>query len=498
MRFVPGDKLGPYEVTTQIGVGGMGEVYRAHDSRLNRDVAIKVSNEQFSDRFEREARAVAALNHPNICTLFDVGPNYLVMEYVEGETLSGPMPLDEALRVARQIADALDDAHAKGIVHRDLKPGNIKIKPDGTIKVLDLGLAKMGRTPAAPSTDSPTISLAATQAGMILGTAAYMSPEQARGKAVDKRTDIWAFGVVLYELLTGEQLFKGEDLTDTLAAVVRKDPDWERVPVEVRRLLKACLEKDPRQRLRDVADVWRLLDEPAKAALPVAGRSRSGLAVLSGIAAAVFALIAGVLALVHFRETVPAPTAVRFEIAAPERNVLAAFPPAVSPDGRTVAFVTRGDDGQDRVWLRSIDSLEPRVVRGTEGVRLPGPFWSPDSRFIGFFAGQLLRRADVSGGPALTIGDVAGLGGTGGGTWGTDGVILVGSPGGVFRVSDAGGPAEPVTKSEGPANAHAFPQFLPDGRRFLFLSTTSAAAGTVRLASLDGRINEPLVEGVSG
>src|SRR5687767_3366307 len=305
MPLSAGTRLGPYEILEIIASGGMGEVYRATDTGLHREVAVKVSGERFSDRFEREARAVASLNHPNICTLHDVGPNYLVMELVEGETLAqrikrGVLPLDEALAIARQIADALEAAHEKGIVHRDLKPGNIKIKPDGTIKVLDFGLAKMGGTPAAPSTDSPTISLAATQAGMILGTAAYMSPEQARGKAVDKRTDIWAFGVVLYELLTGEQLFKGEDLTDTLAAVVRKDPDWERVPVEVRRLLKACLEKDPRQRLRDVADVWRLLDEPAKAALPVAGRSRSGLAVLSGIAAAVFALIAGVLALVHF------------------------------------------------------------------------------------------------------------------------------------------------------------------------------------------------------
>jgi eukaryotic-like serine/threonine-protein kinase len=256
-----GTQLGPYQIVSAIGKGGMGEVYRAIDSRLDREVAIKVSDERFSERLEREVRAVAALNHPNICTLYDVGPNFLVMEYVEGENLKGPLPLDETLRIARQIADALDEAHSKGIVHRDLKPGNIKIKPDGTVKVLDFGLAKLGGTPAAPSEDSPTISIPATQAGVILGTAAYMSPEQARGKQVDKRTDIWAFGVVLYEILTGERLFEGEDVTDTLAAVIRKEPVWERVPVEVRRLLKACLEKDPKRRLRDLADAWRLLDE---------------------------------------------------------------------------------------------------------------------------------------------------------------------------------------------------------------------------------------------
>jgi Tol biopolymer transport system component/predicted Ser/Thr protein kinase len=495
MSFAAGDKLGPYQVTSRIGVGGMGEVYRAHDSRLNREVAIKVSAEQFSDRFEREARAVAALNHPNICTLYDVGPDYLVMEYVEGENLKGPLPLDEALRIARQIADALEEAHAKGVVHRDLKPGNIKVRPDGTIKVLDFGLAKMGGTPAVPSQDSPTISIAATQAGVILGTAAYMSPEQARGKAVDKRTDIWAFGVVLYEMLTGEQLFQGEDLTDTLAAVVRKEPDWERVPIEVRRLLKACLEKDPKRRLRDIADAWRLLDEAPASTTGSTSVSQSRMRLVTGAAAAGFAVIAGVLAFVHFRETPPIPATVRFEISAPEKTVLAAFPPAVSPDGRSVAFVARGEDGQDRIWIRSIDSLEPRMLRGTEGVRLPGAFWSPDSRFLGFFAAGLLKKIDASGGPPLTLGDVGGVAAAAGGSWSADGVILVGSPQGVYRISQAGGAAELVTKSEtNPTSPHAFPHFLPDGRHFLFLATVS---GSVHLGSLDGQVRERLVEGVS-
>ena len=235
----PGTRLGPYEILALIGAGGMGEVYRAGDPRLGRDVAIKVSAAQFTERFEREARAVAALNHPNICTLHDVGPNYLVMEYVEGESPKGPLPLEEALRIARQIVDALEAAHEKGIVHRDLKPDNIKIKPDGTVKVLDFGLAKQtSSTPESAASNSPTLSMAATQAGIILGTAAYMAPEQARGKPADKRADIWAFGVVLYEMVTGERLFQGEDVTETLASVVKEQPALDNVPIQIRGLLK--------------------------------------------------------------------------------------------------------------------------------------------------------------------------------------------------------------------------------------------------------------------
>jgi Tol biopolymer transport system component len=472
----------------------MGEVYRAHDARLNREVAIKVSSEQFTDRFEREARAVAALNHPNICTLYDVGPNYLVMEYVEGETLRGPLPLDEALRIARQITTALDEAHAKGIVHRDLKPGNVKIRPDGTIKVLDFGLAKMGGTPTVPSQDSPTISLAATQAGMILGTAAYMSPEQARGKPVDKRTDIWAFGAVLYELLTGEQLFQGEDLADTLAAVVRKEPDWNRVPFEIRRLLKACLEKDPSRRLRDIADVWRLLDEPSVETTRAAG-SRSKLPLAMGLVAAGFAIATAAIAFVHFRETPPVPVAGRFEIGAPEKTELAAFPPVVSPDGKSLAFVARSEDDQVRIWIRPFDSLQPRMLRGTDGVRLPGPFWSPDSRFLGFFVGGVLKKIDVDGGPPVSIADLSEINPGAGGAWSREGVILVGTPQGVYRTSQSGGAAERVTRPDKPSDVpHGLPQFLPDGRHFLYLSSPLRS---VFLSSLDGGLNERLAEGVS-
>src|SRR5271154_1971325 len=239
MPLSVGERLGPYELIEPIGAGGVGVVYKARDTRLDRIVAIKISNEQFTERFEQEARAVAALNHPNICTLHDVGPNYLVMEYIEGESPKGPLALEEALRIAHQIADALEAAHEKGIVHRDLKPGNIKITPGGTVKVLDFGLAKQTGlvtksrdSDGAVTPNSPTFTMGMTEAGMILGTAAYMSPEQARGKPVDKRADIWAFGVVFYELLTGKRLFQGEDLTETLASVVKADLDWSRLPAE--------------------------------------------------------------------------------------------------------------------------------------------------------------------------------------------------------------------------------------------------------------------------
>src|SRR6202521_5296293 len=277
MPLSAGTKLGPYEILAPIGAGGMGEVYKARDPRVNRDVAIKVSAARFTERFGREARAIAALNHPNICTLYDVGPNYLVMEYVEGESPKGPMPLDDALRIAAQIRDALEAAHDKGIVHRDVKPANIKIRPDGTVKVLDFGLATALPEPSTAEEHSilSTEAMPLTQAGMVLGTPAYMAPEQASGKPLDKRADIWAFGVVLYELLTGRHLFKGEDVGEILAAVIKEEPNLEAVPSSVHRLLRLCLQKDPRQRLHDIADAWLLLEDVGQAhGLSTTGHAR--------------------------------------------------------------------------------------------------------------------------------------------------------------------------------------------------------------------------------
>src|SRR5437879_4958075 len=274
MSLATGTRLGPYEILALIGAGGMGEVYKARDTRLDRTVAVKICAEQFSERFEREAHAIAALNHPNICTLYDVGPNYLVMEYIDGATLAGPIPLAELLPIARQIAEALEAAHEKGIVHRDLKPANIKLTADGKVKVLDFGLAKAfdNDTRSSDPANSPTLTISATRAGMILGTAGYMSPEQARGVTVDKRADIWAYGVVLYEMLTGHEMFSGETVSDTLAAVLRADFDWSLLPADtpaaIRRLMRRCLERDRKKRLHDIGDALVETDE-ALAGAPV-------------------------------------------------------------------------------------------------------------------------------------------------------------------------------------------------------------------------------------
>jgi Tol biopolymer transport system component len=505
MPLSAGDKLGPYEILAPIGAGGMGEVYRARDTKLERDVAIKVLPEALAQdserlaRFEREAKVLAALNHPNIAQIYGVAESgsarALVMELVPGESPKGPLPLETALNYAKQIADALEAAHDKGIIHRDLKPANIMITPAGVVKVLDFGLAALPNRDreGADSVNSPTLTISPTRAGMILGTAGYMSPEQARGKLVDKRADIWAFGVVLFEMLTGQRLFEGETVSDTLAAVLKEEPDWMRVPAKVRRLLQACLQKDPKQRLQAIGD-WKLMlmeDAPIAAA-----PSRSRLGIAGWVAAGIFALVAAALAFVHFREKPPVAELSRFQIPMPA-NLNFPGPTAaaeVSPDGRKLAFPAAGADGKAHMWIRSFDSLDARLLPGTELAGAPAPFlWSSDSRFIAFLSSDhKLKKVDISGGPAQTLCEAATVGG---GSWSPDGTILFGSfaAGVVMRVSAAGGTPTALTALD-PARQernHAFPKLLPDGRHFLYFraSSTPGASG-IYVGSIDAKPSE--------
>ncbi len=494
MPLSPGDKLGPYEILAPIGAGGMGEVYRARDPRLNRDVAIKVSAAQFTERFEREAKAIAALNHPNICQIYDVGPNYLVMEFIEGESPKGPMPLDEALRIARQIAEALEAAHDKGITHRDLKPGNIKIKPDGPegsrVKVLDFGLAKLNRDrEGADPENSPTLTMGMTQAGMILGTAAYMAPEQARGKeSVDKRADIWAFGVVLYELLTGKRLFQGDDIAHTLAAVIMQEPDLSAAPAEVRPLLKRCLEKDPKKRLRDIGDMELLLNVEQAFGLPM--RAEGPLHTKAWLAvSAVLLLALAAVSFIHFRETPPPEQTLRYTIAAPEGSAVHSF--AISSDGRYLA-IAAAVNGKRQLWLRAMDALQSQPMPFTEDATFP--FWSPDSRYIGFFAQGKLKKVAAGGGPAQSLCDAAN---GRGGSWNRDDVIVF-SPdtsGSIQRVPAGGGVPADVNKTKG---ALYYPVFLPDGRHFLYEARGVGEKSGIYVGSLDGKENRRVLADISG
>ena len=471
MPLSAGDRLGPYEILEPIGAGGMGVVYKARDTRLDRIVAIKISNEQFTERFEQEARAVAALNHPNICTLHDVGPNYLVMEYIEGESPAGPMPLDEALRIAHQIADALEAAHERGITHRDLKPGNIKVKPDGTVKVLDFGLAKVAATVSGSGERSPTFTIGMTQAGMILGTASYMAPEQARGKATDKRADIFAFGVVLHELTTGHRLFGGEDAGEMLAKVIRDEPDLSDAPPSIHRLLAECLQKDPRKRLRDIGDVWRLLDAvPAGGSValpngaPPAVRSQRDKWLWPAVAALLL-LSTAALSFVHFREKAPVSLPMRFEIVPPPKTTLTTF--ALSPDGRKLVFNARSSDGRSALWLRLMDSLEAHELPGTQGANLD-PAWSPDSQWIAFLAEGNLKKIDVAGGTPQTLAPYSNP--ATGISWSRQDLILYSSTGVINRVPASGGETSAVTAldSQHGEAGQGRPFFLPDGKHFLY------------------------------
>jgi eukaryotic-like serine/threonine-protein kinase len=468
-----------YRVTSKLGEGGMGEVWRGTDTKLNRTVAIKVLPDSLAAvpdrmaRFRREAQVLASLNHPNIATIYGVEEGALVMELVEGVPLAGPAPEETALPIIHQLIDALEYAHEKGIIHRDLKPANIKITPEGRVKVLDFGLAKAITGDAAPAGDpvaSPTLTMQATMAGVIMGTAAYMAPEQARAQNVDKRADIWAFGVVLYELLTGRKLFDGPTVSDTLAGVLRQNLDFREAPIRFHRLLRRCLERDARKRLRDIGDARAELEEPVPAA-PV--RSATAVRRLPWIVTAVLAVAAAGLSAIHFREAPSVLLPVRFTVPPPEKG---SFGPwlSFSPDGQYLAFTGSSEDGVSRLWLRSMASLQSRPLPGTEGTVTA--FWSPDSRFIAFQTAGKLKKMDISGGPPQTLCDATGV--LLGGSWNRDGVILFGSNSGVIRqVSSAGGVPSPVTQAESSHQEgnHSDPVFLADGRHFIYLRRSSLA-----------------------
>jgi serine/threonine protein kinase/Tol biopolymer transport system component len=522
MALMKGTCIGPYEVQGTLGEGGMGQVYRARDPRLGRDVALKILPEHFINdtdrvaRFQREARVLASLNHPNIGIIYDLhksdGVTALVLELVEGPTLAerigqGPMQLDDALAVASQIAEALEAAHDQGIIHRDLKPANVKIRMDGTVKVLDFGLAK----PADPSipvgtlSESPTgTSPAMTQAGIILGTAAYMSPEQARGKATDRRSDVWAFGCVLYEMLTGTRAFAGDDVTDVLAALIRAEPDWKKLPSEtpasIQKLLRRCLAKDRKKRLPDIGaarlDIQEALIEPGPDVTPSGVTRRRWLngAAVAWIAATI-SLVAALGIAIYFwpppkdtrviRTSILPPDGMTFTSASPARRF------ALSPDGRRLAFVG-STNGRQQLWIRSMDSLETQILVGTDGAQ--APFWSPDSKYVGFSAAGKTKTIAALGGPVTTL---ASADGSAGGSWGP-GLILFrpSSARGLYQIGVAGGTPIPVTAvdpkiSDVVEGGHWQPFFLPDGKHFLYHVT--AGDGAVYVGSLDSAEKSRLV-----
>jgi eukaryotic-like serine/threonine-protein kinase len=489
-----GTKFGCYEITGSIGAGGMGEVYRARDMKLKRNVALKVLPEAFAGdpgrmrRFQREAEVLASLNHPNIAHVYGVEERALVMELVEGETLSGPLPIETVLQYARQIAEALEYAHEHGVIHRDLKPANIKVTAEGMVKLLDFGLAKATEDPASASEDpsnSPTLTLGATSVGVIMGTAAYMSPEQASGKIADRRSDIWSFGAVLYEMLSGKKAFEGESVSDTLATVMKLEPDWSALPQDapasIQKLLRRCLTKDRKQRLRDIGEARIVLENPggAEVSLQTERLPHAEIPwVIASILAVALAAL-GLLAWKHFREEPPRVAKLFFPL--PEREIFQPGNPpstAVSPDGRRIAFEVVVD-GKSELWVRDLDNSIPRmlVAEGASGM----PFWAPDSRRLGFFAGGELKKIDVTGGPAVTIADAVGTTsgkGPWNGSWNKDDVIVFGritSP--LFLVSANGGSPLPLTDLDGTLHetAHFAPWFLPDGHHFLYVALSTEA-----------------------
>jgi eukaryotic-like serine/threonine-protein kinase len=528
-----GTNIGPYRILAKLGEGGMGEVYRAHDSKLNRAVAIKILPPEFANdpdrlaRFKREAQVLASLNHPNVGGIYgfeDSGSVHaLVLELVEGPTLadlltnvasgfsrtslenptkvgshSRPLPIDEALGIARQIADALEAAHEQGIIHRDLKPANVKVRDDGTVKVLDFGLAKLadpaGAAPqGSPSlTQSPTITTPAmTQAGMILGTAAYMSPEQAKGRPADKRSDIWAFGCVLYEMLTGKRAFDGEDVSDTLAAILRGEPDWTRLVVRrpLIRLIQRCLAKDVRRRLQSIGDARLELEDIASDSertdtTAAAGERSRARVVLWVAVATVAAVLSGIVGWIShapasdarvYRSTILTPG----DLAGVQNARI-----ALSPDGRQIAFVTNDEAGKQSIWIRRLDEASPHLLPGTDGGA--GPAWSPDGRYLTFTADGKLKKVSVAGGAALPIADADPSVPA---AWSRDDTILFQRAfnGPLFKVSANGGASTQVTHLDQSAGetGHRLPVFLPDGRHFLYVALSGSRISGLFRGSLD-------------
>jgi len=521
-----GTRLGPYEILSPLGAGGMGEVYRARDTRLDRAVAVKVLPALFAQdpdrhaRFEREAKLLAALNHPGIAHVYgfetaalpDGGPVHLLaMELVPGEDLAarlarGPIPVDEAIEIARQIAEALEEAHEKGIVHRDLKPANVKVTPDGKVKVLDFGLAKAWAGDAGSATSSvdlsqsPTLAHTGTQAGLILGTAAYMSPEQARGKPVDKRADIWAFGVLIFEMLTGRRLFQGETVSDTLAAVLRQEIPWPTLPAEtpaaVQRLLRRCLERDAKQRLRDIGEGRVALNEALShaetgtaaggvraAADPSPAWSRGLPWTLTALALAAAALVLWA----PWRRPAALAPPLRLSVALGadvSLDVREGTGPAaiLSPDGSLLAFVGKKEGDRPQLFLRRLDQLKAAPLADTEGAQ--SPFFSPEGQWIAFFADAKLKRVSVTGGATVVLADAPF---DRGGSWSDDGTIFFSASGvGLSRVSWSGGATEVLTTPDAAAgeSTHRWPQALPGGKAVLFTAMNRNAVATYDEASI--------------
>ena len=520
MRLKTGDALGPYEILSFIGAGGMGEVYRARDKRLGRYVAVKVmlresgEGSELSQRFEREARAISNLNHPHICSVYDIGSqsgiDYLVMEYLEGETLSrrltgGPLPQDQALRIAIEVADALDKAHRQGFVHRDLKPGNIMLTKSGA-KLLDFGLVKLTRPRAGVSAEAvetqATTELALTQQGAVLGTSYYMAPEQLQGKPTDARTDIFAFGAVLYEMLTARRAFQGRNSASVIGAILHEEPEpisairpgGGHLNVQLEHVIQSCISKDPDERWQTMHDVksqleWIRQQKISGSARTVAVRRLTRRMLLFGgagllAAAALGFAVAGLV----FRPAIPGP--VRFTVSPPEGTVLSGSI-AVSPDGERLAFVTATGEGAQQLRVRSLDSLDARALPGTEGAS--HPFWSPDGQFIGFFAEGKLKKVRAAGGPPQELfNDVFDARG---GTWSHSGVIVFAPNVGdrLYRIQDSGGPATPVTAVDSgrQESGHQWPHFLPDGKSFLYLVWSSQPENRgVFVGSLDSRTSK--------